>query len=90
MFPSERISTPIIDNLGRNNLSIRSGSRLLLIYNREEKGILADFGRLLADFLPRKYYFGRVWVENFDNFAEISIFVVYLHGHLKRGIFMAF
>ena len=47
-------------------------------------------GRLLADFLPRKYYFGRVWVENFDNFAEISIFVVYLHGHLKRGFFMAF
>ena len=83
MFPSERISTLIIDNLGRNDLSIRSGSRLHLIYNWEENGILADF-------LPRKYYFGRVWVENFDNFAEISIFVVYLHGHLKRGIFMAF
>jgi hypothetical protein len=44
------------------------------------------FGRFSAS----KRQFWQTSRRKIDNFAEISIFVVYLHGHLKRGILIAF
>ena len=48
------------------------------------------FWQTFGRFSATERQFWQTSRRKIDNFAEISIFVVYLHGHLKRGILIAF